>query len=156
MAGASLGLYDNEKPHQLELELCLYVCCCNLGVLNVGVLETSALLFGVYIRAPDLWKLPHVEEFSCYRASLHRGALDAQAENFGKHAATQATCTPPTSCGSGEGPLIHGPAHSIAPACLDELPPNIKDVEPSKPCCETGHGVLWPRVRSYSAELLSS
>ena len=29
------------------------------GVLLVGVLITRALLFGVYVRAPDLWKPPY-------------------------------------------------------------------------------------------------
>ena len=31
----------------------------NLGVQFVGVLMMRPLLFGVYIRVPDSWKLPH-------------------------------------------------------------------------------------------------
>ena len=31
------------------------------GALFVGVLVRRAVLFGVYIKAPDFWKLPHVD-----------------------------------------------------------------------------------------------
>ena len=37
----------------------LHGCLYNSGVLFVGVLVIRALLFGVCIRAPDFWKLPH-------------------------------------------------------------------------------------------------
>ena len=36
-----------------------YGCFYKVGVLFVGVLIARALLFGVYIRAPGFWKLPH-------------------------------------------------------------------------------------------------
>ena len=41
---------------------CIYVYGCfhNLGVLVVGVLAKRAPLFGVYVRAPEFWKLPYV------------------------------------------------------------------------------------------------
>ena len=32
----------------------------NWGVLLVGVLKARALFFGVYLRVPGFWKLPHV------------------------------------------------------------------------------------------------
>ena len=43
------GLFLNEV---------LFGCFHKLGVLFVGVLIARALLFGVYSRAPDFWKLP--------------------------------------------------------------------------------------------------
>ena len=34
-----------------------------LGVLSVGVLITRALLFGVHLRAPGFWTLPHTMHY---------------------------------------------------------------------------------------------
>ena len=50
------------KSGLLEVYGCLiqpYGSFYKLGALFMGILSIGALLFGVYDRAPDFWKLPH-------------------------------------------------------------------------------------------------
>ena len=48
-----------------------WLCCCKFGVLFVGVLIMRALSFWVYVRAPDVCKLPLGRQRTAAGASAH-------------------------------------------------------------------------------------
>ena len=50
-------------PNDGHLSRCFYRL---EGVLHAGVLARIALLFGVYIRAPDFWKVPYTTYYTRY------------------------------------------------------------------------------------------
>ena len=51
--GLRLGNNWQGSPARTHRNACFYA----LGFLSVGVVITRAILFGVYIAAPDVWKL---------------------------------------------------------------------------------------------------
>ena len=52
-----VGMNKEERSLTGHTTSC-YGCFCRLRVLAVGVLIIRDLLFGVYLRAPEFWKLP--------------------------------------------------------------------------------------------------
>ena len=54
----SRALYEICYMH-IYIFIYIYVCFYELRLLSVAILTTRSLLFGLYIRVPDCWKLPY-------------------------------------------------------------------------------------------------